>query len=108
MAQQVTDNPYTTVTFKGNNNITVEAVNVAGNQLYNYSSAVSASHIVFADGTNTVFNVSSAKTNNDQNAGGNILRAKVEDSSDTTPAIDVQQGATVTLMVSPLMLRECS
>ena len=97
MAQQVTDNPYTTVTFKGNNNITVEAVNVAGNQLYNYSSAVSASHIVFADGTNTVFNVSSAKTNNDQNAGGNILRAKVEDSSDTTPAIDVQQGATVTL-----------
>ncbi|OYS32047.1 Rib/alpha-like domain-containing protein, partial [Lactobacillus taiwanensis] len=97
MAQQVTDNPYTTVTFKGNNNITVEAVNVAGNQLYNYSSAVSASHIVFAKGTNTVFNVSSAKTNNDQNAGGNILRAKVEDSSDTTPAIDVQQGATVTL-----------
>ncbi|QTQ39751.1 Rib/alpha-like domain-containing protein [Lactobacillus taiwanensis] len=97
MAQQVTDNPYTTVTFKGNNNITVEAVNVAGNQLYNYSSAVSASHIVFADGTNTVFNVSSAKTNNDQNAGGNILRAKVEDSSDTTPAIDVQEGATVTL-----------
>ncbi len=65
--------------------------------MYNYSSAVSASHIVFADGTNTVFNVSSAKTNNDQNAGGNILRAKVEDSSDTTPAIDVQQGATVTL-----------
>ncbi|OYS28204.1 hypothetical protein CBF74_08365, partial [Lactobacillus taiwanensis] len=97
MAQQVRDNPYTTVTFKGNNNITVEAVNVAGNQLYNYSSAVSASHIVFADGTNTVFNVSSAKTNNDQNAGGNILRAKVEDSSDTTPAIDVQEGATVTL-----------
>ncbi|WP_290084618.1 Rib/alpha-like domain-containing protein, partial [Lactobacillus taiwanensis] len=97
MAQQVTDNPYTTVTFKGNNNITVEAVNVAGNQLYNYSSAVSASHIVFAKGTNTVFNVSSAKTNNDQNASGNILRAKVEDSSDTTPAIDVQQGATVTL-----------
>ena len=97
MAQQTTDNPYTTVTFKGNNNITVEAVNVKGNQLYNYSSAVSASHIIFADGTNTVFNVSTAKTNNDQNAGGNILRAKIEDSTDTAPAIDVQQGATVTL-----------
>ncbi|OYS98433.1 hypothetical protein CBG24_09045 [Limosilactobacillus reuteri] len=97
MAQQVTDNPYTTVTFKGNNNITVEAVNVAGNQLDNYSSAVSASHIIFAKGTNTVFNVSSAKTNNDQNAGGNILRAKIEDDTDTDPAIDVQQGATVTL-----------
>lgn len=98
MAQQTTDNPYTTVTFKGNNNITCEAVNVKGNQLYNYSSAVSASHIIFADGTNTVFNVSSAKTNNDQNAGGNILRAKVEDeTNDTAPAIDVQQGATVTL-----------
>ncbi|WP_304678167.1 pectate lyase-like adhesive domain-containing protein [uncultured Limosilactobacillus sp.] len=97
MAQQITDNPYTTVTFKGKNNITVEAVNVKGNQLYNYSSAVSASHIIFADGTNTVFNVSSAKTNNDQNAGGNILRAKIEDSTDTAPAIDVQQGATVTL-----------
>ena len=97
MAQQITDNPYTTVTFKGNNKITVEAVNVVGNQLYNYSSAVSASHIIFADGTNTVFNVSSAKTNNDQNAGGNILRAKIEDDTDTDPAIDVQQGATVTL-----------
>lgn len=98
MAQQVTDNPYTTVTFKGNNNITCEAVNVKGNQLSNYSSAVSASHIIFADGTNTVFNVSSAKTNNDQNPGGNILRAKVEDEkNDTAPAIDVQQGATVTL-----------
>ena len=77
MAQQTGDNPYTTVTFKGNNNITCEAVNVAGNQVSNYSSAVSASHIIFADGSNTVFNVSSAKTNNDQNAGGNILRAKV-------------------------------
>ncbi|GGI62170.1 Rib/alpha-like domain-containing protein [Limosilactobacillus caviae] len=98
MAQQTTDNPYTTVTFKGNNNITCEAVNVKGNQLYNYSSAVSASHIIFAQGTNTVFNVSSAKTNNDQNAGGNILRAKVEDeTNDTAPAIDIQQGATVTL-----------
>ncbi|MCH4003434.1 MAG: YPDG domain-containing protein [Lactobacillus crispatus] len=95
MAQQVIDNPYTTVTFKGNNNITVEAVNVAGNQLDNYSSAVSASHIIFADGSNTVFNVSSAKTNNSQNAGGNILRAK--DDTDTDPAINVQQGATVTL-----------
>ncbi|MRM98857.1 Rib/alpha-like domain-containing protein, partial [Lactobacillus taiwanensis] len=97
MAQQTGDDPYTTVTFKGNNNITVEAVNVAGNQISNYSSAVSASHIVFAKGTNTVFNVSSAKTNNDQNAGGNILRAKIEDDTDTDPAIDVQQGATVTL-----------
>ena len=98
MAQQTGDNPYTTVTFKGNNNITCEAVNVAGNQVSNYSSAVSASHIIFADGSNTVFNVSSAKTNNDQNAGGNILRAKVEDeTNDTAPAIDVQQGATVTL-----------
>ena len=98
MAQQVTDNPYTTVTFKGNNNITCEAVNVKGNQLSNYSSAVSASHIIFADGTNTVFNVSSAKTNNDQNPGGNILRAKVEDEkNDIAPAIDIQQGATVTL-----------
>ena len=98
MAQQTTDNPYTTVTFKGNNNITCEAVNVKGNQLYNYSSAVSASHIIFVDGSDTTFNVSSAKTNNDQNAGGNILRAKVEDeTNDTAPAIDVQQGATVTL-----------
>ncbi len=98
MAQQTTDNPYTTVTFKGNNNITCEAVNVKGNQLYNYSSAVSASHIIFVDGSDTTFNVSSAKTNNDQNAGGNILRAKVEDeANDTAPAIDVQQGATVTL-----------
>ena len=97
MAQQTGDDPYTTVTFKGNNNITVEAVNVAGNQLYNYSSAVSAAHIIFADGTNTVFNVSTAKTNNDQNPGGNILRAKIEDSGDTDPAIDVQKGATVTL-----------
>ncbi|MCC4348156.1 YPDG domain-containing protein, partial [Limosilactobacillus reuteri] len=98
MAKLTTDDPYTTVTFKGNNNITCEAVNVKGNQLYNYSSAVMASHIIFADGTNTVFNVSSAKTNNDQNAGGNILRAKVEDEkNDTAPAIDVQQGATVTL-----------
>lgn len=97
MAQQITDNPYTTVTFKGNNQITCEAVNVAGNQLYNYSSAVSAAHIIFADGTNTVFNVSTAKTNNDQNAGGNILRANVEDPNDSAPAIDVQQGATVTL-----------
>jgi cell wall/surface protein len=98
MAQQIGDNPYTTVTFKGNNNITCEAVNVAGNQVSNYSSAVSAAHIIFADGSNTIFNVSSAKTNNDQNAGGNILRAKVEDeTNDTAPAIDVQQGATVTL-----------
>ena len=97
MAKLTGDNPYTTVTFKGNNTITTEAVNVDGNQLYNYSSAISASHIIFADGTNTVFNVSSAKTNNDQNAGGNILRAKVEDDTDTAPAIDVQQGATVTL-----------
>ena len=98
MAQQTGDDPYTTVTFKGNNNITCEAVNVKGNQLYNYSSAVSASHIIFADGTNTIFNVSSAKTNNDQNPGGNILRAKVEDEkNDKAPAIDVQQGATVTL-----------
>ncbi|MCC4475183.1 Rib/alpha-like domain-containing protein, partial [Limosilactobacillus reuteri] len=98
MALQTGDDPYTTVTFKGNNNIKCEAVNVKGNQLYNYSSAVSASHIVFADGTNTIFNVSSAKTNNDQNPGGNILRAKVEDEkNDTAPAIDVQQGATVTL-----------
>ena len=98
MAQQTTDNPYTTVTFKGNNNITCEAVNVKGNQLYNYSSAVSASHIIFVDGSDTTFNVSSAKTNNDQNAGGNILRAQVEDeANDTAPAIDVQQGATVTL-----------
>ncbi|GAA2860464.1 pectate lyase-like adhesive domain-containing protein [Lactobacillus intestinalis] len=98
MALQTGDDPYTTVTFKGNNNITCEAVNVKGNQLYNYSSAVSASHIIFADGTNTIFNVSSAKTNNDQNPGGNILRAKVEDEkNDTAPAIDVQQGATVTL-----------
>ncbi|MCC4327676.1 YPDG domain-containing protein, partial [Limosilactobacillus reuteri] len=98
MAQQVTDNPYTTVTFKGNNNITCESVNVKGGQLYNYSSAVSAAHIIFADGTNTIFNVSSAKTNNDQNPGGNILRAKVEDEkNDKAPAIDVQQGATVTL-----------
>ena len=97
MAKQTGDNPYTTVTFKGNNNITAEAVNVAGNQLYNYSSAVSAAHIIFADGTNTVFNVGTAKTNNDQNPGGNILRAKIEDSDDTDPAIDVQQDATVTL-----------
>ena len=98
MALQTGDDPYTTVTFKGNNNIKCEAVNVKGNQLYNYSSAVSASHIIFADGTNTIFNVSSAKTNNDQNPGGNILRAKVEDEkNDTAPAIDVQQGATVTL-----------
>lgn len=74
MAQQTTDNPYTTVTFKGNNNITCEAVNVKGNQLYNYSSAVSASHIIFVDGSDTTFNVSSAKTNNDQNAGGNSSR----------------------------------
>ena len=98
MARLTGDDPYTTVTFKGNNNITVEAVNVDGNQLYNYSSAVSASHIIFANDTNTIFNVSTAKTNNDQNAGGNILRAKVEDEkNDTAPAIDVQQGATVTL-----------
>ncbi|WP_081098281.1 Rib/alpha-like domain-containing protein, partial [Lactobacillus johnsonii] len=98
MAKLTGDDPYTTVTFKGNNNITVEAVNVDGNQLYNYSSAVSASHIIFANDTNTIFNVSTAKTNNDQNAGGNILRAKVEDEkNDTAPAIDVQQGATVTL-----------
>ena len=97
MAKQAGDDPYTTVTFKGNNNITVEAVNVAGDQLYNYSSAVSADHIIFADGTNTVFNVGTAKTNNDQNPGGNILRAKIEDSDDTDPAIDVQKGATVTL-----------
>ncbi|WP_253284394.1 Rib/alpha-like domain-containing protein [Limosilactobacillus reuteri] len=97
MAKQTGDDPYTTVTFKGNNNITAEAVNVAGDQLYNYSSAVSAAHIIFADGTNTVFNVSTAKTNNDQNPGGNILRAKIEDSDDTDPAIDVQKGATVTL-----------
>ncbi len=97
MATQAGDDPYTTVTFKGNNNITAEAVNVAGNQLYNYSSAVSAAHIIFADGTNTVFNVGTAKTNNDQNPGGNILRAKIEDSDDTDPAIDVQQDATVTL-----------
>ncbi|OCX48823.1 hypothetical protein BFD03_04305 [Limosilactobacillus reuteri] len=97
MAKQTGDDPYTTVTFKGNNNITAEAVNVAGGQLYNYSSAVSAAHIIFADGTNTVFNVSTAKTNNDQNPGGNILRAKIEDSDDTDPAIDVQKGATVTL-----------
>ena len=96
MAQQITDNPATTVTFKGNNNITCEAVNVNGNQLYNYSSAVMASRIIFADGTNTVFNVSSAKTNNGQNAGGNILRAVTSDDA-TAPAIDVQQGATVTL-----------
>ena len=97
MARLTGDNPYTTVTFKGTNNITCEAVNVNGNQLYNYSSAISASHIIFANDTNTIFNVSSAKTNNDQNAGGNILRAKVEDDTDTTPVIDVQQGAKVTL-----------
>lgn len=68
---QVTGNdPYTTATFKGTNNITCEAVNVAGSQQYNYSSTVMASHIIFADGTKTTFNVKTTKTNNSTNAGG--------------------------------------
>ena len=97
MNRLTADDPYTTVTFKGTNNITCEAVNVKGSAMYNYSSAVEASHIIFAKGTNTTFNVSTAKTNNDTNAGGNILRAKVEDPSDTESPVIVEEGATVNL-----------
>ena len=98
MAQVTGDDPYTTVTFKGNNNITCEEIQAKQfiSSQYNYSSAVMASHIIFANG-NTTFNVSSAKTNNGTNAGGNILRAKIENSNDADSAVVVAEGATVNL-----------